>query len=210
MGLDRKSQPVLELWNFDEGIRLMMLDAHVSCLQFSPDGRRFAVSGSTFSSSIKGPFLVETKIKDRGLEIWDTATRRIERVLQTPGPDALKFSPDGRRLLAIYTGARAILFDVDIGREVQTWKINKGDWHAFAVNPDGTLLASGGEDKMIRLWDAASGQQLARWPGHDGGVTALLFSQDGQTLYSGSQDGTLKLWNLPFIRKELKSLNLDW
>ena len=71
-------------------------------------------------------------------------------------------------------------------------------------------MATGGEDKMLHFWDVASGKELARWQGHDGGVTAFLFSRDGQTLYSGSQDGTLKLWNLPYIRQELKALNLDW
>ena len=41
-------------------------------------------------------------------------------------------------------------------------------------------------------------------------VTALLFSKDGNTVYSGSQAGALKLWNLPYIRKELRELGLDW
>jgi WD40 repeat protein len=84
------------------------------------------------------------------------------------------------------------------------------DWQAFALNPEATLVASGGQDKMIHLWDVASGREVARWPGHEDAVTALLFSLDGQTLYSGSQDGTLKIWSLPFLRKELTALGLDW
>lgn len=99
---------------------------------------------------------------------------------------------------------------METGRQVKTWKAGNADWQAFSLNQDGTLVASGGEDKMIHLWDAATGRQVARWQGHDGSVTALLFSRDGQTLYSGSSDGTLKLWNLPAIRKELAGLGLDW
>jgi WD40 repeat protein len=45
---------------------------------------------------------------------------------------------------------------------------------------------------------------------HEAGVTALAFHPDGNTLVSGSKDGTLKPWNLPYIRKELAALGLDW
>ena len=63
---------------------------------------------------------------------------------------------------------------------------------------------------MIRLWEIPSGRELASWPAHDAAVTALAFSPDGATLASGAWDSTMKLWNLPFLRRELKSLALDW
>jgi WD40 repeat protein len=134
----------------------------------------------------------------------------------SPNPaDELTFSADGRRLLAVKfpdkdLPGKASLFEVDTGREVQTWKVDKRSWQAFALNPDGMWVVSGGADKLIRLWDSATGRELAQWEGHKGGISALLFSKDGNTLYSGGQDGTLKLWNLPFIRKEFASLGLDW
>ena len=229
---------ILELWNYREGKRLAILGrqggdgpfqlgtgrfepggrqaldgAAAECFQFSPDGRRFAVSQAEHGPAAGA------------LQIWDTASVKVEKVLgateKATRPDGTKitlkfaakkltFSPDSRRLLAVNAGVGASLFDVDTGREVQSWKIKKGDWQAIALNPEGTLAAAGGEDKMLHLWDVASGKELARWQGHDGGVTALLFSRDGHTLYSGSQDGVLKLWHLPLIRKELRALDLDW
>ncbi len=144
------------------------------------------------------------------MRIWNAATGEIEKVLPSEGSQALAFSGDSRRLLAVKVGGTARLLDVETGRQVKTWNAGKGDWQAFSLNRDGTLVASGGEDRMIHLWDVATGREVARWQGHDGSVTALLFSRDGQTLYSGSSDGTLKLWNLPAIRKELAGLGLDW
>ena len=205
-GSGTMGQPISELWNYQEGKRLAVLGDHGTCFQFSPDGRRFAMARMVTPVT-------------QALEIWDTASCKVARTLKTSeegdwnnyGASKLTFSQDGRYLLALRArGERVSVFDVDTGREVRTWTIKQGDWQALALNQDGTLAASGGQDKMIHLWDTVTGRELARWPGHDGEVTVLLFGHDGQTLYSGSQDGTLKLWNLPFIRKELKALNLDW
>ncbi len=197
------SEGVFELWNYQTGQRLAMWKQYPAWFQFSPDGRRFA------------------KIVTGALEIWDTAGCQIERTIQAKGQssfsDKATLSPDGRRLLALYTDRvgmaaqeHAGLFDVDTGQELLSWSIKPADWQAFAISPDGTLVASGGEEKLIRLWDASTGRELARWQCHEGDVTTLVFGRDGQTLYSGSQDGTLKIWNLAFLRKELKELQMDW
>src|SRR5438067_5642286 len=46
-------------------------------------------------------------------------------------------------------------------------------------SPDGSLLASGSEDKMIRLWDVQSGQCLNILRGHENQVRSVAFSPDG-------------------------------
>jgi WD40 repeat protein len=135
--------------------------------------------------------------------------------------DQVEFSPDSLFLLGIMNektakdylkeaAGAAALYELPAGREVQSWKTEPESWGAAAVGPGGKLVASGGEDRMIHVWDVQSGRELASWPAHDGAVTALAFSKDGATLYSGSSDGVLKLWNLPYIRKELAALGLDW
>jgi WD40 repeat protein len=168
------------------------LDEGWTCFQFTPDGRQVITAS------------------DKGLKVWTVPKGELEKALSSQPVDELRLSPDGRHVLGVKAGERATLFKIDTGKALHTWRLAKGDWQAFALNPGGTVVASGGADRMIRLWDAVSGRELAHWQGHDSGVTALLFSKDGQTLYSGGQDGTLKLWNLPFIRKELATLGLDW
>ncbi len=67
-------------------------------------------------------------------------------------------------------------------------------WSA-AYSPDGTLIASGGQDRIIRLWNAATGKEVMTLEGHAGSITGLALSPDGSILVSGSDDGTLRRWN---------------
>jgi WD40 repeat protein len=70
-----------------------------------------------------------------------------------------------------------------------------------AVNPDGKLLASGGDDGIIRFWDVALGKEQntievangAEWIG------ALAFGLDGKALASGGSGrgpNTVTLWDV--------------
>jgi WD40 repeat protein len=171
-------------------------------LQFSPDGRRAVVKG-------------------HGFEIWNVENGTVHRAIDLAtriGPGHVKthqvvaaaFSADGRLLYTAAEEGRFDVVDVESGSILRTWYEPKATAKALAVSPDGSILATAGEDELLRLWDPASGKELARWLPHPSGATALAFHPDGQVLASGGDDGTLKLWELPFIRKELAAIGLDW
>ncbi|WP_416676256.1 NB-ARC domain-containing protein [Egbenema bharatensis] len=65
-----------------------------------------------------------------------------------------------------------------------------------ALNPDGTILATGDSNGEVRLWQAADGQPLAIYKGHRNWIRAIAFSPDGQTIASGSDDQTICLWDI--------------
>ena len=64
---------------------------------------------------------------------------------------------------------------------------------AFSA-PDGTLLATGGQDGMVILWDVLTREKVIAF-GHTDGVTSVSVSSGGATLAAGGRDGTILLWD---------------
>lgn len=73
---------------------------------------------------------------------------------------------------------------------------------ALAYSPDGSILASGGDDAVVELHDVASGRVIRRLEGHKDAVSCLAFSPDGRTLATGSYDRTAKLWDVASGREK--------
>nr|WP_249731943.1 TIR domain-containing protein [Roseococcus sp. SDR] len=77
------------------------------------------------------------------------------------------------------------------------------EWHAghdgpvlaCAFAPDGTRLASAGDDGTLRIWDVRSGSRLLTLHGHLDWVLACAFAPDGTRLASAGSGGTLRIWD---------------
>ncbi|KAJ8760679.1 hypothetical protein K2173_017673 [Erythroxylum novogranatense] len=77
-----------------------------------------------------------------------------------------------------------------------TAKGHKESVYALAMNNSGTILVSGGTEKVVRVWDPRSGLKTMKLRGHSDNIRALLLDPTGRFCLSGSSDSMIRLWDL--------------
>ncbi|KAA3468649.1 WD repeat-containing protein 48-like isoform X2 [Gossypium australe] len=87
-----------------------------------------------------------------------------------------------------------------------TAKGHKESVYALAMNDTGTLLVSGGTEKVLRVWDPRTGSKTMKLRGHIDNTRVLLLDSTGRWIgyilfsfrycLSGSSDSMIRLWDL--------------
>jgi WD40 repeat protein len=190
----------IRFWNIATGKEVYCLKTpgqQIRALALDPAGTRLAYAGVT-EGDITRP---------AAITLWDAREKKALGVLpgHASGISSLAFSPDGRRLVSVSTGAEGTMkiWDVAAAKEVVSIPLGNANEPRVVFSPDGRRVgvADGDLDHgTIRILDAASGKEELQLTGHMGMASAIAFSPDGQRL--ATTDGKLrgggrvKLWDV--------------
>ena len=104
-----------------------------------------------------------------------------------------EFSP-GDELLVLGDSQGCVhWFDLRRGELAQPVRVHSGPT-VVTFSPDGTQLATAGQEGTIKLWDVPTRRHRLTLKTSPAGITCIDFSADGQILAAGGQDGMVDFW----------------
>jgi WD40 repeat protein len=155
------------------------LDARITSLAFSRDGRRLA-AGMQFAPAV----------------VWDVPSGEVLHRLT--GPDVLvlsvAFTPDGTGLAAAYRDKTVVLWDTTTWRENRRFGPHAAAVQCVAFTPDGQRLAATAEGSVV-VWDTKSGREAITFRADRDLVSAVAFTPDGRRLICVGRDGIAKVFD---------------
>ena len=112
----------------------------------------------------------------------------------------MAFSPDGSLLAGCSRGCHEVRV-----WDTSSWELKfelVGHTHnrneSVTFSPDGTTIATGGNDGTVRLWSAETGEQQLVFEGHEdktARIAGLDFHPDGERIVSADTEREILIWN---------------
>jgi len=151
-------------------------------------------SATAFSGS-----LIAIATEDNCVRIFDTATMQTK--FQMPGHpqtiQALAFNRAGTLVASGDITARIYLWDTKTGKKLREFPRDKGHTKGIigiAFSPDGTKIATVGNDDVIKVWKTAGGNPIGTILGAGANLYGIAYTPSGSILTGTIADG-LRIYN---------------
>jgi WD40 repeat protein len=140
-----------------------------------------------------------TGAEDHHICRWELATGNM---LRFAGHDswvrAIGFSKDGQTLYSGGFDGKLCWQPATANENPQpsrTVEAHAGWLRALADSPDGTRIATCGNDHLVKLWNTEDGQLVHTLAGHESHVYNVAFHPHGQFVVSCDLKGNIKQWD---------------
>lgn len=188
--------------------------ADVYQIQFSPDGKRLAISASEFetmNNRIVHILVYDTTSWDAIYDVKSGGSDWLE-------PSALAWHPDSNRLALVQPFYVLSVIDVSTGEALETQSDEIFFPRTFAWSPDGKRLISNGDwGQTLRRWNIETNQTVRLFDKKVGGAQNIVWSPNGEQIAVGYYGGDVCLWNASnnqcegMIHAHFNSVDgLDW
>ncbi len=172
-----------KLWNLGEKPEAKLVGQGVAHARFLQDGIRFISVGKA------GGLLVHKR---------DTLERTLKTMLNNNGAvSAVGIAPDRDHVLIASQDGYTRYWSLS-NEDTSIPPLKQGSpVSAAAIDPEGKLAATGGENGQIYLWNLKTGELALPTPWvHEGLITELKFSPDGKYVASASEDKQCIVWEV--------------
>ncbi|KAH8601961.1 WD40-repeat-containing domain protein [Bisporella sp. PMI_857] len=158
------------------------------------------------------PYILDLGAQNTGQNPY----RQAHRIGSSFGIWSIRFSGDGRRLVAGATEGKIVVYDIESRAVLHTFDGHDEDVNAvcFADKTSPHIVYSGSDDNILKVWDTRSmggDREVGAFVGHIEGLTYIDSKGDGRYILSNGKDQSMKLWDLRMVmsRSDFKTMTPD-
>ncbi len=161
-------------------------------LSWAPDGKKIAIVGGGLQTD-------DGTLAHMGwLHLIDPSNDsdfvRTQVGQNRNNASAVAWSSDSQQIAAATMDGICQVMEATDLRRVLRKRIHDGMVSTLGWHPDGTRVASGGDDQVLKIWDSTTGEVLLEIP-LEGKLMYVEWSPDGTMLAAKENTGAIRVWD---------------